>query len=403
MSTLDLQRLYKIRQTRQNYESYEYRNGSISKNAASEKKKIADHFVAKANEVQRKIDDHIGNICKKKCVLPIGILSVLLCVIIIVGAFSFFQPFMSFNSDAVIEAYDKAIANNNDLLPSGMQKTYEYAFHTEPNFTITEEKIEENKQSYYEWLTGETYTCLIGNAILFLIIHAILMAVGSNNKNSGLICIPITVVIIFNIIMIIVFFVKAIVAVGFFNALFGGLFATIGAIPFIFHAGYTFWLAPLLVAIISVAFACLSEFLCKNITKDCMAKDATVLELSKEKKEYLRKSKDNAKAAYDKIMATKKENPYTREFNAIRESYLTTGNELYDIIWALENHYAHDIVGARQFLDQRRRDAAIAAQLAKNTEAINRQAKAQMAQAQATQALANRPVEVKVEVTEYYY
>ena len=137
MSALDLQRLYKIRQTRQNYESYEYRNGSISKNAASEKKKIADHFVAKANEVQRKIDDHIGNICKKKCVLPIGILSALLCVIVVIGAFSFFQPFMSFNSDAVIEAYDKAIANNNDLLPSGLKKTYEYAFHTEPNFTIT--------------------------------------------------------------------------------------------------------------------------------------------------------------------------------------------------------------------------------------------------------------------------
>jgi hypothetical protein len=310
---------------------------------------------------------------------------------------------MSFNPDTVIEAYDDAIANNNDILPSGMTKTYEYAFNTEPGFTITDEDIEENREKYYDWLKGETYTCLIGNAILFLIIHAILMAVGSENKNSGLICIPITVVMIFNLIMLIVFFVKATIAVGFFNALFGGLISTVGAIPFIFHAGYHFWLAPLLIAIVSVVFSFISELFCKNIAKDCMAKDATVLELSKEKNEYLRKSKDNAKAAYDKIISTIKKNPFSNDFRAITETYLTTGNELYDIIWALENHYAHDIVGAIQFLDQRRRDAAIAAQLARNTEAIKKQAEAQMAQAQATQALANRPIEVKVEVTEYYY
>ena len=134
-----------------------------------------------------------------------------------------------------------------------------------------------------------------------------------------------------------------------------------------------------------------------------MKNDATVVALIKEKNEYLRKSKDNAKAAYDKIMATIKPNPHSSSFHAIRESYLTYGSELYDIIWAIENHYASDIVSARQFLDQRKRDKAIADQLKRNADAAYKQAEAQMAQAQATKALANRPVEVKVEVTEYYY
>ena len=403
MADISLKRLYEIRDIRRKYESFEAANGNVAKKAASEKKKITDHFVAKANETKAKIDSHIEVICRKKRVLPFLIVSLLICATIVIGAFSFLQPTLSFDTNAVMEAYDKAVAENNSLLPSGLKKTYEYAFQTEPNFTITEEKIGENQQKYYDWRTGEVYTCLLGNAILFLILHALLMSIGVSRKNAGLICIPVSLVLIFDVVMIVVFFIQAIGTVGFFNALIGGLVASIGAIPFIFYAGYTFWLAPLLVVIVSVIFACICEPTCKKVAEDCMKNDATVLELIKEKNEYLRKSKDNAKAAYDKIMANAKPNPYSNSFNSIKERYLTSGSELYDIIWALENHYARDYVGARQFLDQRRRDKAIADQLKRNADAAYKQAQAQMAQAQATQALANRPVEVKVEVTEYYY
>ena len=403
MAGISVQRLYEIRDIRGKYESFEAANGNARKKAESERQKIKSHFETKANDTKVKIDKHIEDKCRKKRVLPFGIASVLICVMIVIGAFSFLQPIMSFNTNTVIEIYDNAVAENNNLLPSGIRKTYEYAFQTEPSFTNTEEKIEENRQKYYDWRTGEVYTCLIGNAILFLILHAVLMGIGSAKNNAGLICIPISLAIVFDLIMLVVFFIKATGAVGFFNALIGGLFASIGAIPFIFYAGYSFWLAPLLVAIVSVIFTLICESACKKLAEDCMKNDATVVALIKEKNEYLRKSKDNAKAAYDKIMATIKPNPHSSSFHAIRESYLTYGSELYDIIWAIENHYASDIVSARQFLDQRKRDKAIADQLKRNADAAYKQAEAQMAQAQATKALANRPVEVKVEVTEYYY
>ena len=404
MSNLSLNRLYQIRDIRRNYESFEAANGNVAKQAEAEKNKIAGHFVKKANQTKDKIDKHIENICIKKKVLPVGILSFLICAVIVLGAFSFLKPTLSFDVGTVMETYYNAVADNIKRLPSGMRKIYEYAFQTEPRFTITEEKIEQNREEYYEWREGEVYTCLFGNAILFLIIHVILMSIGAAKQPAGLICTPVVVpVLIFDVSMIVFFFIKAIGTAGFLNALLGGLVATIGAIPFIFYAGYTFWLAPLLVVLVSVIFASLCDPACKKLEKHCMKTDPVVLELTKEKNEYLRKSKDNAKAAFDKIMKNAKPNPYSSSYHSISESFLLKGNELYDILWAIENHYAYDVVTARQFLDQRRRDKAIADQLKRNADAAYKQAQAQLEQARATQALANRPVEVKVEVTEYYY
>ncbi len=403
MASAELARLYRIRTIRQNFERVAKQNEGIRKKAKAESNKIKTHFESKAAETNTKIDKHIEKICLKERCLPFGIVMLLICSILLIGTFSFFNPYLSFDWEAVITAHDNAIKNNNDLLPSGLKFVYEKAFLTEPSFMLTEAKIEEYRQEYYDWVVSESYTCLLGNAILFTIVHAILFFGALIKKKSEYLSYPIIPILIFDLVILIVFFSQATGCVGFFNALIGGLLATIGAIPFFFYAGYAFWTIPTAIVVVCYVFTLICEKECAKLTEWSMKNDPVAIELIKEKNEYLRKSKVNSKAAHDKIVATEKDNPYLEEYQGIYESYLKNGSELYDIIWALENRYARDIVEARQFLDQRKRDKAIQDQLSRNADAMYAQAKAQMAQAQATQALANRPVEVNVEVREYYY
>ncbi len=398
-----LNRLYNVKRIRQNYERHEKQQEKFYSAARAEQKKIKEHFEKKATEVDKSVEAYCSGKCSKTRI-PYIIINLIVCITVIVGTLSFLQPVFSPGAEHAMEAYDKAVENDNFFIARYIKDNYKKAYGKDEygEFLTPEDKLPEAQAEYENIRYGEVYVCLIGVALLFFVISVIVVASLAEMKYVGLVPFIGVVTPIYNLVMVVIFFIEATKAVGFFNALIGGLVSIVAAIPFIFFAGYSYVLPIIAILISSIITSVICSKACTKVYEEAKKSDPKVLQMYKEKKELLRKSKDNATAAYNKIMEGSKSNPYDSEFFAIKENYLTSGNELYDIIWALENDYATTIVEARKFLDQRRRDAQTQKLLERNAKNIADLAQAEYKNAEATRALANRPVEVKVTVEEYY-
>lgn len=374
MASNDLARLYSAKKTIENYYSVENSNKAVYEKERRECAPLKSEENARIEKLDKKISScSSNNFFFTKGYIPL-VIGLVLLAILFIGSATFLSSKITPSVSVAVDNYREYLDEHPDKAPSGYK-------------LLSESERE-------EYIVNETVVVIAGNTLLlsvvigFLALVVYIMISGDNSKHSvtlvGMAFLMVALAIIF------ICFLPSLskniwgiqVTLGPIKRFFSSLFA-IFAFGSMFK--YTGTFALFLILTQFIYYGTLISFFSAAETFTPSPEKLRALEDEKArvKAHYAEKYKEISDKYYKKI----KINPYSAAYSNLPK-YQQDYRTVTSLIWAIENGYAYDIPGARNYWDRKANDAAVQRQLSQV-----------QATADAALRAAQTPPEVKVDVT----
>ena len=369
MAIYTLAQLKDFSNTLYKHSQHEYQNQAYRDLAQKEKQKVLD----KTDGAVKKIDAELDRIFYSKGAPIFHIVSIVMAVVLFIGCFTFLRPAISFDFDDVVEAYDEKAKEKPSIIPNAIVHHFEGAYGDGEGGYLAEPNPGEHLDEYEKWRTEEC-TILVGGcmflAALLIGAFAFFASYISEKRTRNWKGIIITLGVTAGLCALcwIIFVCKG--AWGDVTGLFSFIGSVLnvilmlvispfGALVFVFRAGYVMFLAailaPLSLFLGYVAYSLgYAVFLANNDGLSSSSEEAT--KLVAKKKSIIANCPKEAESMYNKILAKITPNPYEKAKSLIP---CDLQKDLGDLIYALENGYAHDYIEARQYVQQQKNHKAL--------------------------------------------